>query len=265
MNDIEARQGAHYDQIAEGYEAHYSDEWSTLYRRRFVYEPLVEGVEIGGRKVLDAMCGSGQTASFLVEKGGDAYGLDVSEQVIRQFQAKLPGATAVQGSILQTEFEDEFFDAVFVTGGLHHVHPKVPEAVNEIHRILKPGGWLCFFEPHAGAMADAARRLWYRFDPLFEENEAAVDIDELVRLNRDRFDFVTLRYSGGPAYLLVYNSMVFRLPRSWKRYYTSPLLWLERRLERFQGKRTSCFALVQWRKRPTLAGSSGASSSASEG
>jgi len=27
------------------------------------------------------------------------------------------------------------------------------------------------------------------------------------------------------------------------------LLWLERRLERIQGKRMSCFALAQWRKK----------------
>jgi SAM-dependent methyltransferase len=155
----------------------------------------------------------------------------------------------VRGSILDSGFEDESFDAVFITGGLHHVHPNVPEAVAEIHRILKPGGWLCFYEPHAGSFADAARRFWYRHDDLFEENEAAVDFEDLMRRNADRFDFVTTRYSGGPGYLLVFNSMVFRVPLSWKRLYTRPVLWFEQNLERVQGKRTSCFAMVQWRKR----------------
>ena len=41
----EARQQAHYDEIGEAYEAHYSDEWSTLYRRRFLYEPLLKGIQ----------------------------------------------------------------------------------------------------------------------------------------------------------------------------------------------------------------------------
>jgi len=245
----EARQSAHYDRIGEAYDAHYSDRWSTLYRRRFLYEPLIAGIELRGRKVLDAMCGSGQTAEYLLSQGAVTYGLDISAHAIEEFRAKHPGATGVQGSILKTDFEDKSFDAVFITGGLHHVHPRVPEAVSEIHRILKPGGWLCFYEPHTGSLADTARRFWYRHDRLFEENEAAVDFDDLKRRNGDRFDFVTTRYSGGPAYLLVFNSMVFRIPLSWKSGYTRPMLWLERNLERVQGKRTSCFAMAQWRKR----------------
>jgi SAM-dependent methyltransferase len=199
--------------------------------------------------VLDALCGSGQTAEFLMSQGAEAVGLDISEKVIEQFRGKLPGATGVQGSILKTDFANSSFDAVFVTGGLHHVHPHVPEAVDEIYRILKPGGWLCFFEPHTGSLADAGRKLWYRFDRLFEENEAAVDVDSLKAHNRDRFDFVTTRYSGGPAYLLVLNSMVFRLPRRLKAAYSRPLLWLEPKLQRVQGKRTSCFVVAQWRKK----------------
>ncbi len=245
----EARQRAHYDRIVEAYDAHYSDEWSLLYRRRFLYEPLLAGVELRGRKVLDAMCGSGQTAEYLLSQGAHTWGLDISPHVIEEFRTKLPGAIGVQGSILNTGFEDESFDAVFITGGLHHVHPRVPEAVTEIHRILKPGGWLCFFEPHTGSFADAARRFWYRHDRLFEENEAAIDLEDVMHGNAARFDFVTTRYSGGPAYLLVFNSMVFRVPLSWKARYARPLLWLERKLERVQGKRTSCFAMAQWRKK----------------
>ena len=244
----EARQQAHYDRIGDAYETHYSDEWSNLYRRRFFYEPLIAGVELPGRKVLDAMCGSGQTAEYLQSRGALVYGLDISAQVIEQFRAKLPSAVGVQGSILNSEFDDESFDADFVTGGLHHVHPNVPEAVTEIHRILKPGGWLCFNEPHSTSLANGMRRFWYRHDHLFEENEAAVDIEDLMRRNAERFDFVTTRYAGGPAYLLVFNSMVFRVPLAWKARYTRPLLWLERSLEPIQDQRTSLFVMVQWRK-----------------
>lgn len=249
-HDFEALQSAHYDAIGQAYEAHYSDEWSSRYRRRFQFEPLVAGIDVRGRRVLDAMCGSGQTAEFLLSAGADVTGLDISAEVIEQFREKLPQAKAVQGSILHTEFPDAWFDAVFVTGGLHHVQPHVTDAVTEIHRILKPGGWLCFSEPHAGSIADSARRLWYRFDRLFEENEAAVDIQALMRANEKRFDFVTTSYSGGPAYLLVFNSMVFRVPLSWKRRYSRPVLWLEARVERIQGRRTACFVRAQWHKLP---------------
>src|SRR5260370_2965877 len=98
--DYEARQRAHYDRIGKAYEAHYSDEWSNLYRRRFIYEPLVAGVDLRGRKVLDAMCGSGQTAEYLLSQGALSYGLDVSPQAIAQVPAKLPPPLARPVSLL---------------------------------------------------------------------------------------------------------------------------------------------------------------------
>ncbi len=250
--DYEAIQGAHYDQIGAAYEAHYSDQWSTEYRRIFLNEPLINGVDIKGKTVLDAMCGSGQTAEFLLGRGAVAFGLDISAGVIDQFRAKLPNATGVKGSILHSDFADGTFDAVFITGGLHHLHPRVTDAISEIHRILKPGGWLCFYEPHTGSLPDAVRRLWYRFDNLFEANEAAIDIEDLLHRHREGFEFVTKRYAGGLAYLVVFNSMVFRIPLSWKPHYARPLFWIERRLEPLLGKRTSCFVMVQWRKRSAV-------------
>jgi ubiquinone/menaquinone biosynthesis C-methylase UbiE len=55
------QQQAHYDNIAADYEAHYSDEWSREYRRQFIYQPMFAGLDLSGMKILDAMCGSGQT------------------------------------------------------------------------------------------------------------------------------------------------------------------------------------------------------------
>src|ERR1700694_3097893 len=91
-SEQEARQQAHYDRISADYEAHYADEWSTIYRRAFLSEPLVHGIELRGRKVLDAMCGSGQTAEYLLSKGAQTFGLDISPQVVKQFRQKLPEA-----------------------------------------------------------------------------------------------------------------------------------------------------------------------------
>ena len=43
-------------------------------------------------------------------------------------------------SIHNTKFLDNTFDAIYICGGLHHVLPLLNETMNEIHRILKPGG-----------------------------------------------------------------------------------------------------------------------------
>ncbi len=80
-------------------------------------------------------------------------------------------------------------------------------------------------------------------------NEAAVDIDELERVFAPQFEFLRRKHGGNVAYLLVLNSMVFHIPTFLKRFYSLPLLWLERLLWTVQGRRTSCFAACTWRKR----------------
>jgi SAM-dependent methyltransferase len=248
--DTAELQRAHYDRISAEYELHYSDEWSQRYRRRFINEPLTRGLDLRDCDVLDAMCGSGQMAAFLLDAGARVTGLDVSAEVMAQFADKLPKATPVRGSILNSGFADAFFDHVFVVGGLHHVHPNVDEAIDEIHRILRPGGAFCFAEPHAGSLPDLGRRFWYRYDRLFEANEAGIDLEQLKATNASRFEFELTTYTGALGYLLVYNSFIFRVPLQLKRRYSPPILRLEALVEPLQGRLTSCMVLSRWWKRP---------------
>src|ERR1041385_654305 len=138
----ERQQQRHYDRIAADYEAHYSDAWSVEYRRRFIYEPMFAGLNLAGVQVLDAMCGSGQTTSYLLARGANVTGLDISNEVIDAFQSRWTGANVVKRSLLDSGLPDNSFDCVAVVGGLHHIHPEMKAAVREIHRVLKPGGYL---------------------------------------------------------------------------------------------------------------------------
>jgi len=248
--DEERLQRAHYDEIAREYDRHYSDETSERFRERFVNGPMTEGIDLNGRAVLEPMCGSGSTAQYLLSKGARLSGLDISPALMETFKNKYPQATAICGSILDTGLPGESFDAVFVVGGLHHVQPHLDAAVDEIYRILRPGGYFGFVEPHAHSLPDTVRRLWYKFDRLFERNEEAIDIDDLKAKNADRFDFTITRYCGNLAYLLVYNSMVFRIPLGWKRVYAPALLAAEAAINRVLRREISCFVVSQWRKKP---------------
>jgi SAM-dependent methyltransferase len=143
---------------------------------------------------------------------------------------------------------DGYFDCVAVVGGLHHIHPHVGEAIGEIHRVLKKGGYLCFVEPHSGSLPDILRRYWYRHDKLFMKNEASLDFDGLKMECASRFRVIREKYGGGIAYLLVLNSMVFRVPPKIKSFYAPALLALESFTDRLACKSLSCFAISQWQK-----------------
>jgi SAM-dependent methyltransferase len=248
LRKSERQQQEHYDEIAADYETHYSDEWSLEYRRRFIYDPMFEGIDLAGKEVLDAMCGSGQTTSYLLTRGAKVTGLDISNEVLDQFQARWTEAKAVKRSLLDSGFPDNSFDCVSVVGGLHHIHPEMKAAVREIHRVLKPGGYFCFMEPHTGSFPDVVRRVWYRFDRFFSDNEAAIDIDRMQKDFAGSFTLKKAKYLGNVAFLLVLNSLIFRIPVGSKKLYAPSLMKVEPLINKLQTKLTSCFVLAQWQK-----------------
>ena len=247
--DTEARQRALFDALADDYEAHYDDSASQRFRDRFIHGPLYGNLPLEGARVLDAMCGSGETTRFLVDQGAIVDGLDISGKCIERYRQRWPSCRAHNASILKTGLPDQMYDLVVIVGGLHHLHPHVDQAMEEIYRILKPGGCLCFAEPHQGSLADVARRFWYRHDPIFEDNEAAIDIEGLKQRHSGKYQLLSKEYMGNLAYLLVLNSMIFRVPRWFKRLYAPALLRLEWLTGPIQGRRLSCVAICRWRRR----------------
>jgi len=247
--DPDRLQSEQFDQLQVQYEAHYDDPTTQAYRHKFMNAPMFDGLELSGMRVLEAMCGSGQTTEYLLAAGASVTGLDVSPKQIESFQRRWPQCTAVCASILESTLEDDSFDCVVVVGGLHHVQPHVREAVTEIHRLLKPGGHFCFVEPHKGSFPDSIRKVWYRHDSTyFGENEESIDLPKLKEAFASRFDFLKESYQGNIAYLFVYSSMILRMPLRLKPLYTPALIAIESAINKLQGKTTSCFVACQWQK-----------------
>jgi SAM-dependent methyltransferase len=248
LESSEQLQEDHYDQIAAHYEAHYSDACSLEYRRRFIYGPMFEGINLQGMKVLDAMCGSGQTTEYLLANEAEVIGLDISNQVIESFNARWSNCRAVRRSLLDSGLPSDSFDCVVVVGGLHHIQPNVSRAIEEVYRLLKPGGYFCFMEPHSGSLPNLVRRFWYKHDWFFSDNEAAIDTHALEDEFASHFKLNKVKYLGNFAFLLVLNSLIFRIPLRAKPLYSPFLLRIESFLNRLQGKTTSCFVVAQWQK-----------------
>jgi SAM-dependent methyltransferase len=245
----EQLQKLHYDRIAQEYEAHYDDSSSQRYRDKFFHRIMFDRINLSGLKVLEAMCGSGQITKFLLSEGARVTGLDISNEAICSFSKRWPQCNAICASLLDSGLESGSFDVVSIVGGLHHLPPYVENAIGEIHRILRPGGYLCFAEPHKGSLPDLIRQLWYKHDSLFASNEEAIDLTELKHAFASKFSFIRERYLGNVAYLLVLNSMVFRIPLRWKPIYSPALIQLETLINLLQSKMTSCLVVCQWQKR----------------
>ena len=246
----EADQREHYNRIGVEYEAQYGDPDGLTYREKVLYEPLLAGLDLEGRQVLEALSGSGHATEYLLsQKKALVTGLDISDEAIASFKERWPTCEAFCASITESGLPDESFDCIVVVMGLHHLHPHLREALREIHRLLKKGGTFCFTEPHKESAFNRVRTFWYRHDSLFADNEESLDIEALKRECADLFEFKTEKYVGSIAYLLVLNSMIFRVPLWLKRIYSPAIIRLEKMLASFHSRTFSLAVICQWEKK----------------
>jgi SAM-dependent methyltransferase len=246
----EATQRQHYNRIAAEYEAQYGDPDGLTYREEFIYQPMLAGLELEGRNVLEALSGSGHATGYLIEhKKALVTGLDISEEAIASFKTRWPNCRAICSPLTASNLPDESFDCIVVVMGLHHLQPHLSEALREIHRLLRKGGVLCFAEPHRESAFNRLRAFWYRHDSLFAENEESLGIEALKRECQHLFNFKMEKYVGGAAYLLVLNSMVFRIPLWVKGIYSPALIRLERLLAGFHSPSRSLAVICQWERK----------------
>ena len=245
----EASQQSHYEEIGEEYEKHYAEPFSLQYRDRFCHDPMFCNVKLAGCRALDAMCGSGPLSAYLIKRGALVTGLDISPTVVASYQANNPGCVGTCASVLDAPFPDASFDVIGVVSGFHHLQPDLDKALLELHRLLKPGGSLCFTEPHSHSLLDRLRRVWYRFDPLFESNEEAVNLEQIQDRHRTRFHFAEQRYFGNLAYIFVLNSMVMRVPLALKPYYSPLAMKIETLLNRILPVWLTCAVTCRWIKK----------------
>jgi ubiquinone/menaquinone biosynthesis methyltransferase len=94
-----------------------------------------------GERALDLACGTGDIAFRLANLGAQVTGLDVTHRMLQLARGKGHAASPVflQGDMMALPFADATFDVVTAGYGLRNVPELVP-AIDEIRRVLKPGG-----------------------------------------------------------------------------------------------------------------------------
>ncbi|MEJ8553022.1 DVU_1556 family methyltransferase [Tepidibacter sp. Z1-5] len=93
------------------------------------------------QKVLDVGCGMGATVDFLrSEFEIDAFGIDPSHKLINRGR-ELKNLPIIEGVGESIPYDNKYFDAVFAECTLS-LMKKYEDTLQEIHRVLKPGGFV---------------------------------------------------------------------------------------------------------------------------
>ena len=117
-------------------------------RLRYSLEPeiliLGDFASFKGKESLEIGVGLGADHQQLAENGAILNGVDLTPRAInhtkRRFELMGLSSKLQIADAENLPFEDGTFDAVYSWGVLHH-SPDTQKAVNEVYRVLKPGGF----------------------------------------------------------------------------------------------------------------------------
>lgn len=117
-----------------------------------LYEALPE---LAGARVLELGAGTGLQTPGLLERGAQVVSTDRGPKMLGRLHAKHPGVPVAVARAEQLPFAGGVFDGVCGAQMWHWVD--VAAAAPEVHRVLRPGGWLALWWNDVAAQGEP----WY--------------------------------------------------------------------------------------------------------
>jgi SAM-dependent methyltransferase len=141
-DDLAATRRA-YDTVADDYAEMLQNELAAKPYDRAMLAAFAELVRSGsaGTRVADLGCGPGRVTAHLDGLGLDAFGIDLSPQMIAVARARHPELSFDVGSIEATELDDHALAGLIAWYSIIHTPPaRLPGVFAEFARMLAPGG-----------------------------------------------------------------------------------------------------------------------------
>lgn len=150
-------------------------------------KPFIKG------NLLELGCGEGRGVELLAPLADSYVGIDKIKSIIDRLKEKYPDFTFMDGVFPPFPFEDNSFDTIVTFQVIEHV--KDDEGfIEEIHRVLKPGGQALITTPNI--KMTLSRNPWH---------EREYTGDELTALCKRYFDNVEMNGIAGDEKVLEYH------------------------------------------------------------
>ncbi|MGI8754615.1 MAG: class I SAM-dependent DNA methyltransferase [Acidimicrobiales bacterium] len=150
-----------YDALAPVWsEATDDNLWNEVLDRRPIRSLLP--AQLTGLNVLDAGMASGTMAHWLLGRGAEVTGIDISPRMVATARRRCEGQGRffVADLAQPLELRDAAFDGVVASLVLHYLRDW-PAALASLARVLRPGGWLVVSLEHPEAPFSVEHRSSY--------------------------------------------------------------------------------------------------------
>lgn len=163
-------------------------------------------------RVLDAGCGQGhwgQVLSHVLPAGSSIVGIDREEESLAIARTRAPNLEYRVGDVLAIDFPDDTFDLVTCQTLLIHIeHP--PDALEEMMRVLRHGGWIVCAEPNnLGGAIGFDSTSWNDPDAQLRDAEMAIRCEHGKALLGEGFSSAGELVAGWLAALNVESLQVY--------------------------------------------------------
>lgn len=182
-----------YDAVATRYAELFSNILETLPLERALLQAFADVVGVH-EPVADLGCGPGHLTAHLNRLGLDAFGIDLSSEMIGLARQAHPGLRFEEGSMTALDIEDGTLGGILAFYSVIHLPPQqLPGVFAEFARVLKPGGHLLlgFFagdDPRPQEF-DHKVTLAYRWSPdRLADLLRQAGLVEVARLRREPYD-----------------------------------------------------------------------------
>lgn len=135
--------------IGRWYDNHYKESGDSILRPEEAYLHILDYFELKkGNKLLDIGCGAGWVLKDAQQRELEAFGIELSEEVIKIAKVNAPHASISIGSALNLDFPDKHFDNITCIGVLEHT-VDIDKSLQEMYRTVKNDGDLCILIPNS--------------------------------------------------------------------------------------------------------------------
>jgi 2-polyprenyl-3-methyl-5-hydroxy-6-metoxy-1,4-benzoquinol methylase len=177
---------------------------------KFLFSPLsnyfrtVKVIEKG--KYLDVGCGIGYFPLVMKYLGMEPHGVEPA--AFDQELSKYYSLNILNSTLEDAKYENDYFDVISLNHVLEHV-PNPSVTIEELYRILKPGGYLIIAVPLKDSLASKIfGKFWAQLDTPRHLHLFSTEILKQYA-RKYNFDIMKIRYNSEPRYQIIGSLMYF--------------------------------------------------------